>query len=80
MNFPRPRRARYEGLVYFEVVDEHGEARRHFDTEKALAARLAPKCGECCHPEHGSVFVIGRVVDGKINGRPLDEFVSRLED
>lgn len=85
MRFPRAKRSTFEGLVYVQTIDEDGRVSGCFEREEDVRARLAPKCGSCCHPERTSVVVLGRVRDGvlvKENGErvQLERFGYAFEE
>lgn len=77
MKLPKPRRSHFEGLLLVETLDEEGDVERSFETEADVAKWQKPNCGACCH-KPTSILVIGKVVDGKLNGKPLRRFVPGL--
>lgn len=79
MRVPKPSAELYEGYVMIEVVDEFGRARYDFKNEGEVGK---PAVASCCHrppDESPEVFVvIGKIVDGKINGEPLKKWLPFL--
>lgn len=68
MKLPPRSRARYEGKLLVQWVDETGFTTIGFATREELDAAPKPNCGECCHrPEPlESYVVIGTMKRGKI--------------
>jgi hypothetical protein len=76
--YPPDKASNYEGLFLIERISEDGEEDSFWDTAAGLEKLKAPNCGRCCH-EQGSILVIGQCVGGKVNGKPLSEFVPGLK-
>jgi len=76
---PRPKPARYEGKLLVSEVRADGSTDDYWDTEENVARKMGPHCGTCCHPPT-AIVVVGKCVDGKVNGKPLRHYVPRLDE